>query len=274
MTITLDFPTPPTIQLRKAIAGRGKKLTDGQTVPRFEATIEHAPLTGIERYRRICLDPSTEGVPLAFPHILAAPLHFAIFTHKAMPLPALGLVHVRNSITCHAPLDPSQPLSLRVWCEGHEAVRSGVEITLHTSASVGGEVVWEETTTALSRAGKGIGGPKVTEPEPLTGLTRSVSWRLPKDLGRRYAPVAGDHNPIHLYPLTAKMFGFSRPIIHGMWMLGRIGGALAAKAPCTVALEFRRPVLLPGTVFYSASADGRFDVRSSKGKLHMYGSIS
>lgn len=273
MTIRLDFETPPKIQLHRALSGRGKKLAAGVTPPRFEATIATAPLIGIPRYRQVCQDPTTEGVPLAFPHILAAPLHFAIFTHPQMPLPALGLVHVRNAITWHAPIDPDQPLSLSVWCEGHQPVRSGVEITLHTAASAGGRVVWEETTVALSRAGAGTGGPSVAEPEPLTGLTRSVAWRLPADLGRRYAPVAGDHNPIHLYPLTAKLFGFSRPIIHGMWMLGRIAGALAPQPPRTVELEFRRPVLLPGTVFYSAAADGRFDVRSSRGKLHMYGRI-
>ena len=27
-----------------------------------------------------------------------------------------------------------------------------------------------------------------------------TSWKLPGDLGRRYAAVSGDHNPIHLYP--------------------------------------------------------------------------
>ena len=273
MTHRLEYTTPPRIQLHKALSGRGKRLSEGQTVPRFEATIDTAPLDGIAAYRQICHDPTTDGVPLAFPHILAAPLHFAIFTHKAMPLPALGLVHVRNTITQHQPLDPSKPLSLSVWCEGHTAVRSGAEITLHTSASVDGEVVWEEVTVALSRAAKGTGGPKVAEPGPLTELTRSVSWRLPADLGRRYGPIAGDLNPIHLYPLTAKLFGFSRAIIHGMWSLGRIAGALKPQAPCSVELEFRRPILLPSTVFFSAAADGRFDVRSSRGKLHMYGQI-
>ena len=103
MTHRLDFSTPPKIQLHKALAGRSKRLSEGQTVPRFEATIDSAPLEGIEAYRRICHDPTPDGVPLAFPHILAAPLHFAIFTHKAMPLPALGLVHVRNTITQPAP---------------------------------------------------------------------------------------------------------------------------------------------------------------------------
>ena len=273
MTHRLDFKTPPKIQLTRALSGRKKKLREGQTVPRFEATIARAPLTGIEAYRKTCLDPTRGGVPLAFPHILAAPLHFAIFTHKAMPLPALGLVHVRNTITQHRPLDPGQPLSLSVWCEGHTAVRSGAEITLHTSASVGGEVVWEETTTALSRAAEGTGGPRVAEPPPLSSLTRSVSWRLPADLGRRYGRIAGDLNPIHLYPVTAKLFGFSRAIIHGMWSLGRIAGSLNPAAPCTVDLEFRRPILLPGTVFFSAAEDGQFAVRSAKGKLHLYGQV-
>ena len=128
MTHRLDFSTPPRIQLHKALSGRGKRLREGESVPRFEATIDTAPLDGIDAYRRICHDPTTAGVPLAFPHILAAPLHFAIFTHKAMPLPALGLVHVRNTITQHRPLDPSKPLSLSVWCEGHTPVRSGAEL--------------------------------------------------------------------------------------------------------------------------------------------------
>ena len=273
MTHRLDFETPPKIKLHHALSGRGKKLKSGQSVPRFEATIAHAPMTGIENYRRVCLDATTGGVPLAYPHILAAPLHFAIFTHKAMPLPALGLVHVRNSITQHRPLSPDEVLSLSVTCESHEVVRSGVEITLHTTASVGDEVVWEEVTVALSRAGKGSSGAKVAEPQPLTNLTRSVSWSLPADLGRKYAPIAGDHNPIHLYPLTAKLFGFSRAIIHGMWSLGRIAGSLNPPAPCTVDLEFRRPILLPSTVFFNACEDGRFDVRSTKGKLHMYGQV-
>ena len=42
-------------------------------------------------------------------------------------------------------------------------------------------------------------------------------WKLPGDLGRKYAAVSGDHNPIHLYPLTAKALGFPRQIAHGMW---------------------------------------------------------
>ena len=52
-----------------------------------------------------------------------------------------------------------------------------------------------------------------------------------RDIGRRYGAVSGDRNPIHLYPLTARLFGFRRAIAHGMW----------TKARCLAALEGRLP---------------------------------
>ena len=53
-------------------------------------------------------------------------------------------------------------------------------------------------------------------------------WRLASDLGRRYAAVSGDTNPIHLSPLTSWLGGFRRPIVHGMWTHARALAALDA----------------------------------------------
>jgi acyl dehydratase len=79
-----------------------------------------------------------------------------------------------------------------------------------------------------------------------------VTWRLGGDVGRRYAAVSGDHNPIHLYPLTAKAFGFRRQIAHGMWSLARCVAALENRLPdaVTVHAAFRKPILLPSTVAF------------------------
>ena len=84
-----------------------------------------------------------------------------------------------------------------------------------------------------------------------------VVWRLPGDLGRRYAAVSGDHNPIHLYPLTAKAFGFPRQIAHGMWTKARCVAALDNRLPdaVTVRVEFKKPVFLPGTVALGSRID-------------------
>jgi acyl dehydratase len=79
-----------------------------------------------------------------------------------------------------------------------------------------------------------------------------VTWRLGGDIGRRYAAVSGDHNPIHLYPLTAKALGFPRQIAHGMWSLARCVAALENRLPDAVTVDaaFKKPIFLPGAVAF------------------------
>ena len=73
-----------------------------------------------------------------------------------------------------------------------------------------------------------------------------TTWKLPGDLGRRYAAVSGDHNPIHLYGLTAKAFGFPRQIAHGMWSKARCLAALDGRLPDAVTVEVAfKPILSP-----------------------------
>ena len=50
------------------------------------------------------------------------------------------------------------------------------------------------------------------------------------DLGRQYAAVSGDRNPIHLFDLTAMPLGFRHHIAHGMWSKARCLAELAEPA--------------------------------------------
>ena len=79
-----------------------------------------------------------------------------------------------------------------------------------------------------------------------------MTWELPPALGRRYAAVSGDRNPIHLSALGAKAFGFPRAIVHGMWTMARCVAALDHRLPdsFTVQASFRAPILLPATVAF------------------------
>ena len=81
-----------------------------------------------------------------------------------------------------------------------------------------------------------------------------MEWKLKGDLGRRFAAISGDRNPIHLYPLTAKLFGFPTNIAHGMWTKSRALAALQNRLPKAyeVNVEFRKPVLLPSTVIFGS----------------------
>ena len=81
-----------------------------------------------------------------------------------------------------------------------------------------------------------------------------IGGACPADLGRRYAAVSGDHNPIHLYPLTAKALGFPRQIAHGMWSKARCIAALENRLPDPVRVDvaFKKPIILPGTVAFGS----------------------
>ena len=106
------------------------------------------------------------------------------------------------------------------------------------------------------------------------------AWRLPADLGRRYAAVSGDHNPIHLYPLTARALGFPRQIAHGMWSLARCVAALENRLPdaVTVDVAFKKPIFLPGTVAFGVDTTTEglaFALTSPKdGAPHLVGATS
>ncbi|MER5397734.1 MaoC/PaaZ C-terminal domain-containing protein [Streptomyces sp. NPDC002599] len=104
--------------------------------------------------------------------------------------------------------------------------------------------------------------------EPLPAL---AEWHLAPDVGRRYGAVSGDRNPIHLHPLTARLFGFPRAVAHGMWTVARCLAEYGPGQPAEVRAEFRAPVLLPGAVTYAARGTS-FELRSG-GRLHLTGHI-
>lgn len=63
------------------------------------------------------------------------------------------------------------------------------------------------------------------EDQPVEAPDATQEWSLASDLGRRYARVSGDINPIHLHALSARAFGFRRAIAHGMERGPRLGDA-------------------------------------------------
>jgi acyl dehydratase len=220
-------------------------------------------------------------LPPAALQATALPLHMAVLTAPAFPLPLIGAVHVRQRIDVLRPIGVSEELALICRVEGARPARRGVEVDLHTEVSSGGDVVWRAVTTFLSRTpGAGAGGGE--RPDDATPEAPEISavWRLPEDLGRRFARVAGDRNPIHLTWWTARPFGFKRPIIHGMWTLARCLGSIESKLPrepLRIECRFRRPLPLPGTAEFAAFRDGgveRFVVRDPKGRVALVGHVA
>ena len=211
----------------------------------------------VAAYAQVCAFPRKDAMPLPYLHMLAFPLHMAMLTDPAFPFPALGMVHVENTITQLRPITADEKLQVTARPANLRPHAKGRLFDLLTTVHSGGELVWEETSTFL-RIGKGDREAAASELDDLEQPdSTGTSWKLPGDLGRRYAAVSGDHNPIHLYALTAKAFGFPRQIAHGMWTKARSIAAIENRLPAAVTVEvaFRKPVFLPGTVAYAARRD-------------------
>jgi hypothetical protein len=205
----------------------------------------------VASYAAVTAFPRKDTLPLPYLHMLAFPLHMMVLTDHSFPFPAMGTVHLENTITQHRAVTADERYDVEVWPQNLRSHPKGRAFDLMTEISVAGEVVWEEVSTYFRRGG-GDAGAEPGKDFPVV-TDGGVDWRLGGDLGRRYAAVSGDRNPIHLYAATAKAFGFPRQIAHGMWTKARCIAAIENRLPEAVRVEvaFKKPVLLPTTVRFA-----------------------
>ncbi|MFD7494525.1 MaoC/PaaZ C-terminal domain-containing protein [Streptomyces sp. NPDC059832] len=274
------MPNPNVSLVRATVTTPFKRAgRPGATLPADRAVLPAAPIAAgpLASYNRICGYTDPGPLPLTYPHVLGFPLTMRLMTARRFPLPVVGLVHTWIEIARHRVLHPTDMLELTVYAQELTPHRRGTEVTVVTEARLAGELVWESRSGYLSRharstppAGRPSGPPGSAHGTPAVELPAVAEWRLPGDLGRRYGAASGDRNPIHLYPLTARLFGFPRAIAHGMWTVARC----LAESPRPdevhwVRADFKAPVLLPATVTYAADATG-FQLRGT-GRVHLTG---
>jgi acyl dehydratase len=212
-------------------------------------------------YRRVCGFAAGDTVPATYPQMLAFPLLLLVLTGRDFPVPAMGAVHVANTVEQHEPVPPGAVLDLAVHARDLRPHRRGRQVTVVTEARMAGRVVWraESDYLRIERTAPPTDGADDT-PTPHAAVAAArgglTSWELRADLGRRYAAVSGDRNPIHLYDVTARPFGFRQHIAHGMWTLARCLAELEGDVPPRMRCEarFRRPLPLPGRAEFTASA--------------------
>ncbi|QNS04773.1 MaoC/PaaZ C-terminal domain-containing protein [Streptomyces xanthii] len=276
-TVTLDrVPSLLPLMLRGAALSPLKRPRPGAPAPTTRLTVPALPVdqAHLTAYERLCGFPTgPAGLPVTYPHVLGFPLSMRLMTDRAFPLPVLGLVHTTLEITQHHDLSPTDRYDLTVKIPELRPHRRGTEALVVTELTAHGETVWTSTSTYLARhtTTPPASAPATEHAPPLPTLTE---WPLHADLGRRYAAVSGDRNPIHLHPLTARVLGFPRAIAHGMWTAARCLAEHGARGPVQVRAAFKAPVLLPGTVAYAAK-DDTFALRSAKNDhLHLTGEVT
>ena len=219
--------------------------------------------------------------------VLALDLQLKCLLDKKSPFAAMGLVHIDNTITVHHGVDLARPLDLRVRFNSVRQHHRGWLVTIEVQVFQNDQCVQEATSGYLAKVraahvGQQSRTPQSSEPE----VSGDVVGELNADagIGRRYARVSGDINPIHLSKLTGKLFGFDAAIAHGMWSLADAVSNIVAEqqnhgAPARVTqlrCDFHKPLLLPATAdvyLDKAVTEDNFGVAKDD-RVYLTGSIA
>ena len=251
--VRATLPAVPVVNLLPGIRKSGSGDLDSLV---FRSTPVAITREHVTSYADVCGFPAKDTVPLTYPHVLGFPLHLRVMADPAFPFPAIGSVHLTNTITAQRAIAVGETVEVTVHPENLRPHAKGSTVDFVTQVTTADDLVWEGRSTYLRR-----GASQATDESPRASTgpvfddvsSSGVTWQLPSDLGRRYAAVSGDRNPIHLYSWTARALGFKRQIAHGMWSKARCVAALENRLPdaVTVDVAFRKPIFLPGKVVFA-----------------------
>jgi acyl dehydratase len=262
MTADSPSPLPPlgAAVLLRALFKRPRRL-NGVPTPRTTYILDRIDPHQLRRYRQ-ALGFRADGIPLTYFYLLAQRAHVATMLDDAFPFRLPGTVHTENALRALAEPLRDVPLVLTTSVNIRPPAENGAVIAeLETVARQQGTDIFTCRSTYL--VVRGQRNPRRTRKDA-QDLPVLAGWRIPRGMGRAYARISGDWNPIHLWTWSARVMGLQRPIIHGMHTLARTCAELEqACGRRILALEgrFRSPAPLGSELVLGADlAAGSFAV--------------
>ena len=267
-----DLPSFPAIYAAALDprSGRGAKQGGAPALPQLAYRVRRVRIDA-ERARdfdHLMGGPATDLVHPGVLHVLAFPLSLALMARRDFPFALLGLVHLRNQVLQHRPVQVGELVDVECRVRDLRPHRKGRTFeAVSTILGEDGEIIATDVSTYLVRGGApSEGEPSGTSPSADAPAAErrefvpprpTARWSLGADTGRRYAAVSGDVNPIHLSAVSAKAFGFPRAIAHGMYTASRAftESRVDLSRPLRWDVTFDAPVTLPGTVLVAYEDD-------------------
>jgi acyl dehydratase len=260
---TIKLDSIPNIKFLLLNAAMKRSSYDPQrsvnvTLPETKFCFEGVELNGFHSkhfHQVVGWEHESDCLHPCYLHSIAFPMHIKLLLLPEFPFPLLGLVHINNQITQKRPIQIEENLSVSSCFEQLQLHPKGWLFSIKVEFFSGSEVVWQSISTNLflTKHGQEV---KSKAEGPADTLTYDVkaNWLLKANLGRRYAKVSGDYNPIHLSKWSARLFGFRQHIVHGMWTKSYCISALQKTNPnlfkhaYEVNAAFKQPLYLPSEV--------------------------
>ena len=281
----MSAPAPEKLKSEPGLGGLyaraliGAVLPGGDKLPDRRLVLEDVEIDRehVAAYDRVCGFRLSDRLAPTYLHIVAFPLQMALMTDRSFPFSVLGMVHIANRIEQRRALTPADRPTVSVRAQDLRPHRRGRQFDMVAEAQVGDETVWSSSSTYLRR---GEGADESAddgrdELEPPSEVAARLD--VPGDIGRRYASVSGDRNPIHMHGLAARLFGMPGAIGHGMWMKARCLAAFEGRHPeeCVAEVRFGKPLRIPAKVDLTSQERGdglAFALRDGE-RIHLTGSI-
>lgn len=285
--MTRGNPSAPAAAVRLILAGLRRRSDPAPpAVPRRRLAVERAGIVAhpasVAKYLRATDGggiPEMSGIagsllPPLYPAVWEGALVLELLGSGDLPFPRGGLVHLGGEAVQIRPLDVGDSVRCRVELDRVEPGSGGLQLTVRCRNWDGkGRLCTEDVIELLLRTATGGTGRSLPKPgpdEPDHAWKTLREWDLGAGHGRRYARASGDYNPIHLWSLTARPFGFRSPILHGFCTEAMVAQALIAgclggvpSALRRLIISFRRPLSLPARARLLVSATdggGRFRI--------------
>ena len=217
----------------------------------------------LKKYENMCGFNQANTLPLLYPQVISFPMHFHLLTDREFPIKLMGAVHYSNLIEQHEEIKGTDELKFNCFIGKHRILPRGIEFDLETKIFSMGKLLWQGLSTYLKRGNFGESENGVSEDKGLSIIKNPVSvseWHIASNAGKKYALISGDFNPIHISAFLAKLFGFRRDIIHGMFALATClsknqGIINTQKDAVKLNVFFKGPVFINSNVNLKKSAE-------------------
>ena len=268
--------------LVRAAIGSLPLIPRGDRLPDRALTVDDVAIdrANVAAYTAITGLRYGDAVPLTYPFVLTYPAVMELVTGFDFPFAAIGAVHTENRIIRHRPIAVTDTVGISTHAENLREHRKGLLVDVVSRVSVGNEPAWDQVTTFLHQQHTSLSdepgpeppkAPKLSPPDAILRIT-------PRQI-RRYSSIGADRNPIHTSRLGARLFGFPKPIAHGMFSAAAVLTNIEGQLPDAVSytVKFGKPVFLPSSLglYVDRVAQG-WDITlrdMAKGHPHLTGSV-
>lgn len=223
----------------------------------------------------------SQQLPPTYLQMLANKYVQHILTQPRFPFSPLGVVHIANEIKVLADVDLNIPIDIRCQLQPFQQHYKGVSFSVVIDVWQGQKHAFQADCNMLC-IDKTIAksGRKPSQEYVASEGAICSELDFSSNIGRRYAKVSGDYNPIHLTAVTAKLLGFKRAIAHGMYSqalcLSKLSPNGILERCSTIKVGFKQPLFLPSTAYLDFVREQDKQVNFtliSNGKVNLQGQV-